>query len=431
MRSRAVGVALCVVTVIFASFLLACGPEYVGYGLLIWSPDESLASSGSVHPVIEQSQISETYTVELDGSTLEVPLFRLELYADREQAEAAAAEYADVAPLYGRSMINALPIRSEPSTTTENRVYRLGEGETVKIVWRDPEITDIHGLVGRWYEAITRDGTRGFVFGYSLEVYDSTRDEALVDDGDGSDELIELLLADVWRPTSFQDMIDSGKFDLTRFSPSYGLFPFPDEQKLELNMPTYSVVFEYDDIARVGSGRYLAEGTTLQLEFRRNNELGIQFILDDDEYRLALRQLEREVREYIDEELERRAEIYEQLYEIGPVLMSNSYGTISLDQSGYFTWTDFTALVPQAIPADAGNAGRISLDVNLGKDLEGSFDGVLTFLFDGINASSAPSFLYTKTGDGIRLIFAPPETIEFREVIRESATPIVAFFSGS
>jgi len=409
--------------------LASCGPQYIGYGVLLWSPDETVVSSGALTPVVSDSEISNSYVLEIGDETLEVEKFRVAFYEDEATAVEAAAAYAPLAPLYGRSLINALPMRSARTTEQDNRVYRLKEGELVKIVDRDEEPTNIHGLVGRWYEALTAEGTRGYVFGHSLQVYNPVTDEPDNED-DATDPYIDLLLGGVWRPESFSRMVTTGHYDLREFSPRYGLFPRPEEQELELVMPSYSTTFAYTEIANVGTRRYLAAGTSLQLQFRTDGRLSAQFIIDDQQYSLALIRFEQEIDEYIHQELERRAEIYQTLYDAGPTLASNSYGTITLDQSGSFTWEEFDALVPNAIPARARSTGRIELNHYLDAGIAGEYSGVLTFVFSGISVDESPHFVYTLNDEGLRLVYAPPATIEENAVTRISTTPIVAFFSG-
>lgn len=422
-------VTRCLAALLTLLVFTSCSPEYIGYGVVLWSPDESVVTSGAMIPVVSESDMADTYTLEIDETNVEVARFRVRVFEEESQAIDAAAAYAPVAPLYGEALLNALPMRSEKTTETDNRVYRLGKGEIVKIVGRDEEPTDIHGLVGRWYEAITAGGTRGYVFGHSLRVFNPLTDEQVAQAAP-ADPYIERLLGNIWRPASFGEMVNTGRYDLRLFSPRYGLFPNKDEKRLDVVMPSYSATFEYTEITEVGARRYLAAGTSLQLTFTAGGSLSIQFIIDDQQYSLALQTFESELDQYIEAELERRDQIYEQFYELGPTLTSSSYGTITFAPNGAFTWESFDALVPAAIPASAQPSGRLMLNHHLSEEIEASYDGVLTFAFNGVSTDDAPHFLYTVGDDGLRLVFAPPATIEDTIIQRRTSAPIVAFFAA-
>jgi hypothetical protein len=418
-----------------ASLLAGCGSNGIGSGVLLWSPDENSIESGSVVTVASESDISETYTVtseELE-SPLEVERWRLQFFEDQEGATAYAAEYADAfegnTTLYARATRNALPIREAPRAGSTNPVYRLREGEEIKLIGRQPEETDLEGLVSYWYEALTRTGQRGWVFGYTLEVFDPTDASFVVERGTTRDPLVDLLLQNTWRPIYFLDMISNGAIDLELFRPEYGLFPDPENDQLELVMPNHATIFEYESITRVGSRRYLAEGTTLQLTFQRNDELSLQYLLDGEQHIVAMQRVPGEIEEYVDAELERRAAVYEQLVSRGPRFESDNYGTLEFLVDQRFGWTGYERLVPTPIPQGAETTGSIDLGLFLSASLMQEFDGAISFQFDG--ALNPVSFAYTFRQNGIRLVWVPPENIDDRLVQETSSTPLTIFMSSA
>lgn len=427
--------ALVAILFVLALALTGCETRSIGSGVLLWSPDESTIQSGSVVTVRSESEISDAYTISsqaLEGP-MEIESWRLDLYEEEESARAAAAEYANAldgnTTLYARALRNALPIRDEPQAGATNTVYRLREGEEFKLVGRQPEETNQGGLVSYWYEALTKTGDRGWVFGYTLEVFDPTDPSVVVESSGAADPLVELLLGNVWRPIYFVDMVSNGGIDLDLFRPEYGLFPDPENNQLELVLPSHATIFEYEEITRVGSRRYLAEGTSLQLTFQRNDELSLQYTLDDRQYTLAMQRIPGEVAEYVDAEIERRDRVYQELVDRGPGFQSDNYGELVFLEGQRFTWTGYDRLVPEAIPSGAGQSGTVDLGLFLSARLMGEFDGALSFHFDGADEPS--SFLYAFRDNAIRLVWVPRENIDERLVQRQTTSPLVIFMSST
>jgi len=396
---------------------------------------EETLVSGSVVSVTNESDLNDTYTIE--DALLESPVtlerWRVDLYETEEEAVAAAESYSSQLDgntrLYARAGRNALPMRSEPDSLSNNIVYRLREDEVVKLIGRQSEQTDLEGLVSYWYEALTTTGVRAWVFGYTLSVYDPLDEAVVIDSGPGADPLVELLLNNVWRPIYYLDMIANGAIDLDLFKAEYGLFPDPEHHQLELVLRRHTTIFEYDDIVNVGPRKYLAEGTSLQITFQRNDELSIQYLLDGEQYLLAMQRVPGDVQEYIDAEVERRVVEYDRVLEHGPSFASDNYGELEFLPDSQFTWTGYSRLVPVAIPEGSGATGTVDLGLFLTAELMRSYDGALTFRFSANRA--AASFMYTFRNDGIRLVYVPQTDITDRLVQRQSRNPLTLFFSIS
>lgn len=416
------------------ALLAGCSSRAIGHGVVLWSGDESALESGSVVAVLAESELNDSYTIAVDGTDeqLEVARWRIGFHPDEESARAEAAEYAAAfdgnTTLYARATRNALPMRSEAAPGATNTVYRLREGEQIKLIGREPEETNLEGLVSFWYEALTSTGVRGWVFGYTLEVFDPTDSSVVVQTGRSSDPLVDLLLQNVWRPIFFLDMIANGAIDLELFRPEYGLFPDPENRQLELVLPWHATIFEYEAITRVGARRYIAEGTSLQLTFQRNDELSLQYTLDDDQHVLAMQRLPGEIEEYVDAEVERREAVYEEILSRGPSFASDNYGQLTFGEDRRFRWAGYGRLVPQAIAPGSGETGAVDLGLFLSADLMQEFDGALAFHFDG--SEPPASFLYAFRDGGLRLVWVPAGNIDERLVLRPTSSPLSIFMSS-
>ena len=434
-RTTPLKVPAVLLAIVVAAILVACGPSSIGTGVILWSPDESLVRSGAVVSVVSQSEITDTYRVSGAGlgEPLDVDRWRVELFSENEPAEVFAAAYRDSLDgnpsLLARATRNALPIRAEPRAAAGNTVYRLRENEEIKLIGRQPEQTNLEGLVSYWYKAMTRSGERGWVFGYTLQVFDPRSDTVVSEAGGSADPLIDLLLGNVWRPMYFVDMISNRAFDLEMFRPEYGLFPRPEDNQIELVLPAHATVFEYQRIARAAARRYVAEGTSLQLTFQRNDELNIQYSVGGRQYLIAMQRVPGEIDEYVTAELERRVTAYERLHDRGPEFASDAYGVLTLDPEERFTWMGYERLVPTAISHGAGNGGSIDLGLFLSPALRREFDGALYFRFDG--AQEPVGFAYRFIEGGVRFVWIPAEDIRDRVVQRGGVSPLTVFMSAT
>jgi hypothetical protein len=403
----------------------------IGYGVVLWSEDEAQIASGSVVTVASESDLQDTYVIRNEETSAEATVvrWRVRFFETEEAAVADAQAYEELATVYGRSARNALPMRGAPELKNGNILYRLREGETVKLIGRAEEQTDLSGLLAYWYSALTETGIEAYVFGYELTLFDPTDPDAEFAESGTADPLMQLLLGSVWRPIYFVDMITNGAYDLDLFEERYGLFPNADESVLELVLPYHSTIFAYDAITNVGPRKYLAEGTNLQFTFNRGDELSLQYQLDGRQYILALQRVAGNIQDYVEAELERRADNYQRLLDRGPAFTSGSYGRITLLEDQRFIWSGYERLVPAAIPGGLGTGGRLVLDLYVGPELVDQFDGAVSFKFDG--NPNPVSFVYSLVTDGIRMVYVPQSDIDEFVVTGSGVSSITLFFSAT
>ena len=414
--------------------LAACGSPALGYGVILWATDGADYASGDVVTVVSESEITETYTVLTATETEEIlPRWRVEFFETQPEAEARAENYASVfdgnTNLLALATRNALPIRSGPEATSTNTIYRLRQNEEIKLIGRQEQETDLEGLISYWYEALTSTGERGWVFGYTLSVFDPADPTTVQSGGRTEDPLLDLLLNNIWRPIYYLDMIANRAIDLQVFRIENGLFPDPGTNTFELVLPEHAALFEYERVTRVGNGRYIAEGTSLAFTFQRGDEISVQYSHEGESFVIAMQRIGAPVQEFIDQELERREEAYTQLLDLGPNFQSDNYGSLTFEPDQRFTWGEYERLVPTVVPAGAGSLGRIELGLFLDRELAGDYDGALQFRFSG--TSSPASFVYSLESTGIRLVWVPPADINDRVVSRVGSATLTVFMSAT
>lgn len=408
----------------FAALFSSCDLNGEGYGVVLWSDSPDLLSNGAVARVEERSQINETVTLRLPDSreTAVFETWRVRVFEDQAEAEAYAAELEPYRERFGLAGRNALPVR-ESADRTSRIVYRLRSDEEVRILTRSEETSDEAGFVDYWYEVLTREGVSGWVFGYFLRMPSEGPEVA------AEDPKLATILSTVWRPVYFAEMIESGRYDLARFRPEYGLFPVPEENRFDLRLVGTTASFEYEEVANAALDVYVARGTSLQITYRNEQTISIQYSVDGSGSSIAMERIDADIPGLIEAEIARRNAIRDQLVERGPVLRSNSYGTITVEPDGTLRWTGFDALVPRIIPSNSSGEGRLDFDLYVSEQFSERYDGAATLSLENPSGRVQIPLLYVYTSTGIRLIPLSNQDVRQNLVINEPSSPVVLFFS--
>jgi hypothetical protein len=408
----------------FAAFFSSCDFNGQGYGVVLWSDSPDLLSDGAVARVEERSEINDTVTLRLPDSkeTVTFDAWRVSIFADESEAAAYAERIAPFRESFALAGRNALPVRASADRASRI-VYRLRSDERVRILTRSEETSDEAGFVDYWYEVLTEEGVSGWVFGFFLKMPSEGPEVA------EEDPKLATILSTVWRPVYFAEMIQSGRYDLSRFRPEYGLFPVPEENRFDLRLIGSTASFEYEEMANAAFNVYVARGTSLQITYRNERTISIQYSVDGEGYSIAMERIQEDIPELIQEELDRRNAIRDELVERGPILRSNSYGTITVEPDGTLRWTGFDALVPRIIPSNTSGEGRLDFDLYVSERFSDRYDGAATLSLESPSGPVRIPLLYVYTSTGIRLIPLSNQDVRRNLVINEPSSPVVLFFS--
>ena len=271
--------SLAIASALAALFLAtSCAPR-LGWGLLLWTDQEAGLHAGAVVPVYIRSNIEKTYVIGVPGSKrkVEVPLWQLDLFRSRGAAEKARIPFGSYLTSYLFANRDGLPVRDAP-TNAGQRVYRLREGQSVKIlseVKGDVVKTGDQVLAGSWYKVLTEDGTRGFVFSNTMRLYDELTEappSIAQTNADATARNVDLVFSQTWRGEYFQTMIDDGRIDLDTFNARYGLFADAVQRQIRIELPWTSQVFNYSSIAQSGQD-FIFEGTPLKISLDGDKRL--------------------------------------------------------------------------------------------------------------------------------------------------------------
>ncbi|POQ98523.1 hypothetical protein AU468_13140 [Alkalispirochaeta sphaeroplastigenens] len=406
--------------------LASCSPRVIGYAVVLWPEADSSFSAGDILAVTETSRIQNTVTVQTQGESRTLDINRITLFDEKDPAQSFARDFEPWQDTYARSLRTALPVRAMPDRTT-TRLYRLRDGEVVKILGRTDEMSNEAGLLGYWYQALTESGITGWVFGRSIELISAGgRPLDASDDQDQLDRLVRDISSSVWRPLYFEEMIRSGQINLELFSPRFGLFGDLDDSSFRIVLPTYEREFSYQEYQAAGLNAVRFEEADLTLTLGSNERLEATFLLNDRQRRETFFLIDDDLQEIIQEERDRRREVLEEFLSRGSGLVSTAFGSMELDERGGVRWEGYQRLVPDILPAAFTGRATMEFSIFIAGNLRSRYDGAVRLRMQEGRSSA---FLYTLTDDGVRFVYIPESAIDDRGVIQsEPATPIVLFF---
>lgn len=414
---------------VVAILLVSCGPREIGYAVALWPAENSSAIAGERYTVVEESGINDTYTLLIGETRIVTEAWRVAFFREESAADRYASRFAPWADSWARSLRTALPIR-ERDDRTSSSIYRLENGEVVKILDRHDEESDEAGLVDYWYEVLTHEGTTGWVFGYYMELTTASgRALEPVADQSATDRLVRDIAAVTWRPDYFRPMIDSGVIDLTDFGPQYGLFGSFEESFFQISFPQFQQRFEYTGYFSPVRNTIEFEGTSLILTLRGENELAAQYRLNDRERTTVFVRIEEDINEVVATERIRRRQLLDQILDRGDTLISAAFGTMSIADDGTVAWEGYERLVPDILPRGFTGYARLEFSLYPDDEIRSRYDGALRMR---TSSGQIVNFLYAITSEGIRFVYVPDNLIRDRIIVdEEPRSPVVMFYRFS
>jgi hypothetical protein len=418
------------------TLVLSSCARNIGYGLVLWAEEQSPVQTGEILPVQQESQVQGTYLIRLPGTKelAEVPTWSMRLFGSKEEALQGAEEYAPYQDMYAYSQRDGLPLREEADQEAR-RVYKLVEGQLVKILSRGEQKVKIGSYEDYWYLVLTEDGYQGYCFGYYLPAFHSSADpKAEVEALMAQDPMLEALLATDWRPEYFQEMVDEGRIDLTAFGTGFGFFVDPEKRQIRLITGKRSYSWSYERVENVGANRYVFEGPEIggggiRINMQSTRRIVCTYSVADQVLSSVFINFEEDIEEIVTQERKRRERLARVFGSKSRVLRSSAYGNIYLEEEMRFRWEDFGRLGEQIFLKKVRGTGSVDFPYYLSDRVSGSFDGVITFRFDEYAKDQGTSFLYAFEPTGIRFEYVRPQGIENLEVVRRDSSPLVIFFS--
>jgi len=399
---------------IFILLLLSCSSRGIGYGIILWPPEDSSLESADTVRIISESNIQESYII-VDPRTeenLSIKRWRVGFHNNDKDARTAAADYASFANTMPLSNRVGLPVRSQPDASSD-RVYRLRKHEEMKVLSKATREVQVGEYQGFWYEVLTQDGTRGYCFDRELTFYqEGERDSVLA--VQNTDPRLDDFFTRSYHPERFVHLIRRRTPALEALNPEFGLFPDDEQGVIRIISSKYRLSIEYSEIKEAGRNRFHFADSDLYITLETPeppvSSILAHFKFESEELTarfIAVPDLE----DVIEKEKIRREEALQQIVEMGERFMSSAYGTIEIFPDGSFNWTGKERLVPGTIKANFGDAGTIRFDRYISPQLRRDYDGAGTFRFYGADPQQGISFLYKLEPQGIRFTMIPEDNV--------------------
>lgn len=437
--------ALLLLVAFLAGALASCTPR-IGWGLVLWTVKGTSAKAGSIVPVYLKSNITKEYVIGVEDdpkARLEVPLWQIELFRSRRAATARVKEFGDYVSIYMIAAKDGLPIREKTSNLAK-RVYRLRESEMVKVLEKvegEAMYTGQTKLTGDWFRVLTLDGTTGYVFSYTMRVFDESSGEAPTIKAVQSDsELLDSIFTKSWRPAWFETMMDEDCVDLDFFALRFGLFGDAINRQVRIELPGTSKVFQYSTITQ-DKDWTVFEGTGLRI--RKDAQAGIvaswgpegeaelalevtagwrpddtlaRFVVPSGDIREAIRTEEARRSDLLRKFFASATSKYSKAGSSGALVFSDSSGSsLELWPSGLYSWNLTDALpagfAPQVGASEAVQRGTIVFGLRLPDSLASAWQGGFSLYPD--DTGRRTDYAYAMDSAGLklsRLTAASPET---------------------
>lgn len=417
---------------VILSIFTSCNRK-LGYGYLLWSPEDNPFATGAPLIILSESKINDTYLVQLEGNKdkIEIPKWRILFFEKEEQMQIALENYSAWNSYFAENLKQGLPIRSEPDSHSNNTIYKLREGQQIKVISRQAEKVSISDLDGYWYEVLTGDGVRGWVFDYFLQIYQMGNDQTIEIQNDDivEDPLLKEIYNKPFFPSNFEDMIHQQTIDLNKMKEAYHFIINEAEKKISIRTKEYFLEKTYEEAVSTAYHTYNFIGSSFRLEASSPNLISLQFNYDGTEIKLGMVQLDKPMDEILQEERLRRQALADEFIEKGPLYNSDTYGKIEFQGQQRFFWINKSILISQnLLSAETGNQGNFSFTKFLGRDLRSKYDGVITLNFDN---GETLNFLFKQRSTGVLMLYIPNAHIE-RGIINTDRVlnPMQIFFQA-
>ncbi|ACH94641.1 putative lipoprotein [Borrelia recurrentis A1] len=246
---------------------LSCSNKNDKYGIILDSNNREKLPNGSL-VTIENINQDKKATINYNGIKFIVYKFTIEKFQTKKEAEEFQNSIQPYINKYAISKKDLLPLRTSPDNYRENIIHRIPKETILKII-HIGETTEAGSLKGKWLYALTKDGHKGYVFDYALEVFDNIPGKILTHslDQTSQDNVIHTFKNIKYlRPLYYEKMIANNTYNKNLLKNEYGLF-FTQQNKIKINIPELNLIFKFDIIEEVKPNGFLFKSKNSKEDF--------------------------------------------------------------------------------------------------------------------------------------------------------------------
>lgn len=424
--------------IVLCGIIYSCTHRIKGYGMVLWDMPAYNLQDGAVVPVYIKSNISHVYVIGLPHSKekVEVPVWQVTAPASLLKTYLQGRRYKEYRHAYAHVKIDGLPVRREPVNTSK-QVYRLRKNETVRLLYKgkgQPVMAGQKVLEGSWLRVLTQDGTFGWCFSNNLAQFTTAAGGAVktaqTEEIQEEDTTLKDFLGKKWYPDYYADAIRDQKIDIETMSAASGFDTGAASGTISLILGGITVSWPYAGVTKTPDGTYKYNDVPVEITVKAPDSIVLRYTDQDGKPQdFNMITVSENIGELVAAEKERRAKELQHLIQAGPSFTSSNYGQLSFAAGNTFTWTDYSLLVPSLVAASAKGQGTVSIRYFIAFNLKASYDGILTFHFDGMNKDV--SFLYKIEESGLRLEDASGAVMDGKTVTARGISPVILFFARS
>ncbi|UER67575.1 SH3 domain-containing protein [Borrelia sp. BU AG58] len=410
--------------IVFIALLLCCFNKTNKYGVVLDSKNREKLPNGSLVEIENTSQNKNTITIKHNETKFIVHKFTIQEFQTREEAEKFRLSINPYVTKYAISKKDTLPLRESPDNYKDNIIYRIPKDSILKIISIGEE-TKAGSLQGRWIYILTKDGYKGYVFDYALEIFENITGKIITNplNRSSQDDIISKFKNIKYlRPFYYEKMIANHIYDTDLLKKDYGLF-FTLQNEIKINMPELSLTFKFDVVDSVKPNGFLFRSNSsdkdfilLEKEFSNYYNSYIKVKGHDFESKFVL--IEQVIEKVIPEMETQNRNLMHRLTSY-KTLENETYGSIEFRSDRTFVWKTNSKL--NSLPS----FGKFKI-IGLTPNLQISYKNAIK-LIDDDNGEYFCLLDYTK--NALQLIFINSENVEDDVIIDDRDKTAIVLFS--
>ncbi|WP_238614512.1 SH3 domain-containing protein [Borrelia turcica] len=412
--------------IVFLVFFLCCFNKTNKYGIVLDSTNREKLPNGSLVTIENASQNKKTITIKHNETKFIVHKFTIQEFHTKEDAANFRLSFMPYINKYAISKKDILPLRESPDNYKDNIIYRIPKDSILKIISIGQE-TQAGSLKGRWIYLLTKDGYKGYVFDYALEIFDNITGKIITNplDQSSQDNIINTFKNIKYlRPLYYEKMIANRTYDTNLFKKDYGLF-FTPQNEIKINMPELSLTFKFDIVDAVKPNGFLFRSNNsdkdfILLEKESSNYYNSYIKVKEHDFEAKFVIIEQIIEKIILEVDKQNKNLIHSLISYG-TLENETYGNIEFKEDGTFIWVKDSKL--KNLPS----SGKFKI-IGFTPNLQISYKNAIKFI---TNDNKEYFCLLDYTNNALQLIFINPENVEDDIIIDDKDKIAVILFSKS